>query len=599
MRIGQLLASLADFDLERLAREHVHSQESLARPQVCNFLETTIRSYRFVNDFIINRQPPTFALLALLLDAPEHRLPAAGLPDFVMEETNRIAGLVGAGEILGRDDGLRLYRKVLYEARRNDLDVNSSEAALLAVLRREAGISQVEHFLIEHHPDLREFWERDGAFLHEQNALRSAGLIFAVEGHIVIADDVAPAVHQTLGIDMPRPSARRLYDYLSSADLANALEQAGARTSGSKEARVERLLTEWIQPRAVLAAVGIGTLKDICRASGAAITGNKEDLIERIIGHFSQGRDQEEEAPASIRVAEERALDEAAFTSLFSALTGQELTDILRRFPELKQSGAKTVKVATLWEAHLAERTLLGQLMNRDLEEVLQRMGLRMGGSKPERIERIIQDFSGSAAPGSIPPSSLSRSEQSPPEGAATDVKPIDAEISERQRLFREYSTDPQSRLLPWLEELLDAAGRIKCYATEVSNPTQQLKNKLAQAIAARGGLLVLMLADEDSYERARDALIERWGSNDEWMKSVACVALAYPSSDPAIACIVEWSDSPWPDRLRSKLFPAAMVRRAAGSRSASLRTPCATCRAPLPDHARFCPNCGTQAPVG
>jgi hypothetical protein len=94
-----------------------------------------------------------------------------------MAETRKVTGLIDAGDLLARDGQLHLYRRALYEARRNDLDLNSSEAALLALLRRESAIAQVEHFLIEHHEDFREFWDRDDAFVHEEKALRSAGLI--------------------------------------------------------------------------------------------------------------------------------------------------------------------------------------------------------------------------------------------------------------------------------------------------------------------------------------------------------------------------------------------------------------------------------------
>lgn len=609
MRLGQILAALPDNELDRLAREHVHTQDHLSRPQLCNFLESAIRSYSFVNEFVTNRQPPTFAILTLLLEAPENGLPAIAFQEAVLNETKRIGDLVESGEILARDDGLRLYRRLLYEARRNDLDLNSSEAALLRVVRQETGIAQVEHFLLEHHPDLREFWEKDGAFLHEQNALRSAGLVFALDGNLLIADDVAPAIRQTLGVEMPRQSARRLFEHLAGRELSDALAAAGSRTAGSKEARLDRLLVEWIQPRDVLRTVGLPTLKEICRDSGAAITGNKDDLIERIVTHFAQGKDQEEEPPEPSRPMENRSLGEARFRALFGALTGQELSDILRRFGDLRQSGTKSVKISTLWEAHLAEETLLAELMNRDLEAILIRLGLRLGGSKSDRIGRIIEHFSLAPLQDADDGDTIADADEGPGTQRIVQPSAFDSEVSSRQVEFQIRSADLQNGLVPWLEELLDAAGKVRCYATEVSNPTQQLKNKLAQAVAARGGILVLILADEDAFLRARDALVERWGTNDEWMKSVACVALAHPQGDPAIRSIVEWSNSQWPDRVRRLLFPDATIVRARGSRSAVSVTqvdhasetsiwsalPCNACKEKLPRDARFCPACGAQ----
>lgn len=594
MRLAPLLTALPDDELDRLAIEHVRTDEKLPRPQLCNFLEGALRSYRFVNEFIVNRQPPSFAILTLLLDAPGYALPVQGFPNLAMDETRRIADLIDKGEILARDDGLRLYRRALHEARRNDLDLNSSEAALLAVLRREAKIAPVEHFLLEHHQDLREFWDREHAFFHEQNALRSAGLVFAYEGQLLIAEDVAPAIRQTLGIDMSRESARRLFDYVRNADLAGALDAAGARTAGSKEARIERLLTEWIQPRSVLRTLSLGALKDVCRAAGASSTGNKDELIERLVAHFAQGKDEEVEPPPSPPRQEERALDEERFRMLFGFLTAQELTDILRRFPDLRQSGTKDVRVATLWGAHLAEKTLLAELMNRDLEDILHRLSLRLGGSKPERIARIIEHFALGAGSDVANDGSAS---STVPDATATlvEMQAVDPEIVRRQEMFRQRASDLQNALQPWLEEILGAQGKVKCYATEVPNPTQQLKNKLSQAVAARGGVLVLVVADEASFARAHEALVQRWGTNDEWMKSVACVALAYPMGAPAIEMIVEWTDSPWPGRIRERLFPWAAVARAHGSDTTGVRPLCFHCEGELPGsmEVRFCPHCG------
>ena len=594
MRLAPLLAAQSDEELERLAVEHVRTDKKLPRPQLCNFLEGALRSYRFVNDFITNRQPPTFALLTLLLDAPGYELPVDGFRDRVMTETRRLADLIESGDLVARDDQLRLYRRALYEARRNDLDLNSSEAALLALLRRESGVAQVEHFLIEHHQDLREFWDKDDSFAHEKKALRSAGLLFVLDDRVVIPEEIAPAIWQTLGIDMPTDSARRLFAYLSNSELASALEGAGSRTSGSKETRLERMLLERIQPRVVLRSVGLSTLKDICRETDASVSGNKDELIERIVAHFAQRKDQQEEAPVEPPRREPRRLDEGHFETLFSVLLHQELADILRRFPDLRQTGTKEIRIRTLWEAHLSETTLLAELMNRQLEDVLHRLGLRLGGSKNDRIERIIRHFAGAVVP-------YTGSSEA---NATTTVRPlektpVDAELLANQSLFRQKASSPQASLQPWLEQLLDGTGQVRCYATEDANPTKQLKNKLSQAAAASGGLLVLMLADESSFSKAREALIERWMANVEWPKSVACVALAYPLAGPTIEAIIERTESPWASRLRSRLFPLAEVISVRSDQSTtSVSAQCGRCGQALPPAAKFCPNCGKEVDV-
>jgi hypothetical protein len=592
MRLSPLLAALSDEDLNRLAVEHVRTDEKLPKPQLCNFLEGALRSYRFVNDFVTNRQPPTFAVLTLLLDAPGYELPKAGFQDQVMTETRRLSNLIDSGELLARDGQLRLYRHALYEARRNDLDLNSSEASILAVLRRETNVAQVEHFLIEHHRDLREFWDKDDCFLHETNALRSAGLLFFRDERIVIAEEVAPAIAQTLGVDMPTDSARRLFGYLSNSELANVLEAAGSRTSGSKDARLERMLVERIQPRVALRSLPLSTLRDICRATDASVSGNKDELLERIVSHFAQRKDQREEEPLEPPRREDRRLDREQFETMFSALLQQELTDILRRFP-LRQTGTKEVRIRTLWEAHLSEHTLLSELMNRDLEAVLHRLGLRLGGSKHDRIERIIDTFVDVATSSVAPIDAAPVDKETPQEEIA-----ISSDVLAAQSLFRQKSSNPSASLQPWLEQVLDGNGLVRCYATEDPNPTKQLKNKLSQAAAARGGLLILILADDSSFLKAREALLERWMSNVEWPKSVACVGLAYPFTSPAIQAIVERVESPWPRKLRTLLFPSAEVIRVKNGEpeltdEGTVSATCDQCDQALPSLAKFCPHCG------
>jgi hypothetical protein len=604
MRLAPLLAAMSEDDLHRLAIEHDCADDKIGRSQLCGFLEGTIRSFHFVSTFLINRQPPAFSILSLLLDAPGYESPLDGFRERVIAETERIKALLDSGDLLSRDDGLRLYRSALAEARRNDRDINESEAGLLAALRREANIFLVEHFLIGHHRDLREFWDRPDCFEHEQQALRSSGLLFERESRVLLPEDLTPALHRSLGIDMPTEASRRLLGFISSSELGNALESLGSHTSGSKAVRLERVLTERLPTGEILRKVALATLRDICRESGASVSGNKDELIERIITHFAQGRDQVEEEIAEPPKHEPRRLDEARFKLLFGCLQHQELSDILRRFAELRQSGSKEIRIATLWSAHLSEETLLSQLMNRDLEEILYRLDLRLSGSKSERIARIISHFAGVEGADSCGPET-----ETIPHATPTPT----VEFASIQEQFGQRASSSQGALQGWLEQILEATGQVRCYATEVGNPTQQLKNKLSQAVAARGGLLVLTLASDEAFVRARDALIERWGSNDEWMKSVSCVALAYPLSRPVIRAIVEWTDSPWPERIRSRLFPGVNEHRARGSpgsattgaskggcdgdgtssRETLMSPTCGHCGRELPLEARFCPQCG------
>lgn len=140
---------------------------------------------------------------------------------------------------------------------------------------------------------------------------------------IVIPEEVARALWQSLGIDMPTESARRLFGHLSNGEFAEILEAAGSRISGSKEMRLERIKLERIQPREALRSVSLATLKAVCRATDARSTGNKDELIERVIAHFAQGSDQHQETPTETRLPEAPQLDQGRFETLFSTLLHQ------------------------------------------------------------------------------------------------------------------------------------------------------------------------------------------------------------------------------------------------------------------------------------
>lgn len=392
MKLAELLATLPPEQLQRLSAEHIRSEEPLSRPTLCSMLEGVLRSVRLVQEIVLRRQPPTLSILCSLLDVPNHTLPRGALREVSVRQAEQVCEAVTSGTILGRDEQLRLYRRVLCEARRSDLQIDESESMILGVLRRELEIAHVEHFLIEHHADLQEFWRHADSFDHELNALVSVGLVFERELNVMIASDVAPLIRQALGIDMAAEPTRRLYAALGSSDLVDALERIDARTGGTKDERVDRLLSNWVQPRFVLRPLALDALRELCRAIDAPTSGSKEDLIERLIARYATGSDQavpSEPPPAPVR--EERALDERRFKLLFATLKGAELARVLDAFPDLRQSGTKETRGATLWESHRSETTLLSNLTNRDLEDVLLRCRLKLGGSKPERVQRLIE----------------------------------------------------------------------------------------------------------------------------------------------------------------------------------------------------------------
>ena len=92
MRLGDLLAEASTEDLERLAHEHARTASTLPRHELLTTIEAVLHSHRFLQEFLFNRQPPTFAIITLLLDADGHAIPNAGLREAVLAATARRCG---------------------------------------------------------------------------------------------------------------------------------------------------------------------------------------------------------------------------------------------------------------------------------------------------------------------------------------------------------------------------------------------------------------------------------------------------------------------------------------------------------------------------
>jgi hypothetical protein len=396
MRLTALLAELPVSELERLGAEHLGQDDNVTPATLAGTLEGVLKSYSFVRKFISDRMPPTFAILETLLEADGFSCPAGTFRDFVTERTRILANRVETGDLVGRDGGLRLYRRVLLEARRNDLVLDAGEAAILGVLRHELEIRPVEHFLLEHHSDFSVFWGKEHAFLDEMNALRSYGLVFGHAGNVLLAEEVVPLVRQALGIEMPTSHRRRLYTRISGGELGEILKTCRLKASGTRDERLERLVESYVQPSEALRTLSLQVLRDLARDLRTSISGSKDELIDRIVGYFLHGLDLDpgSEAPVAAPPAPEpRTLEDGRFRALFASLKGDELSDILAAIESSRITGAKDTKVAILAESPYCEASLLGQLTNRSLEEILFRHRLKGSGAKYERVERLIEYF--------------------------------------------------------------------------------------------------------------------------------------------------------------------------------------------------------------
>jgi hypothetical protein len=402
MRLLELLQSLDDDVLNELNQEHLGGDGVESREDVCANLERELRSPNHVRATVMNLQPPGFCILNHLLDAEDFSVPFASLKEQVMEESLMLAARVSSGDLAGGDRDRDVYRKVLVEARRSDLELDPSEIKLLNILRMSLRIRTVEHFLMEHHEDFHAFWRTDHAFLDVMRTMRGRGLAFMAEGNLRLPEDLVPTIRQVLGLEGSLGSRKRLFERMVLEDLRRALEGVGLKLGGSKDERVQRLLDHYIQPREALEHVALPELRDICRDANIVHTGaNKDVLVERIAQHFASGWDvRTPPPPPPPPPPEPRELSPEAFTALFESLRSEDLSDMLTGIEASRVTGSKEQKVALLRETRFSEASLLLHLDAKQLEGILAKRRLKLAGSKRDRIARLLADVAGSTASG-------------------------------------------------------------------------------------------------------------------------------------------------------------------------------------------------------
>ena len=413
MKLAEAITRLNMEDLSVLAADKIDDIDSMSPSLLASNLESVLKSFAHVQRSALTRLPPAFTILILLLEATNGMLPIRELNSLSVDECNRIRKALDDREILDTENA-RLYRRVLVEAWRSGVELDTSESTLLGVLRHELGLSVTDHLLLAHHGECVFLWQDDAEFERELNKLKLAGLVFVVGDVAYLPDELVPHVRRAVGLLANRDVSRRLYGWLSNPDLASALTLIDCKASGSKSEKIDRLLSNWAHVDAVLSCVNITELRDIARSAGCAMYGSKEEVIDRLIAHFVDGLDVPPPAePAAEPTREERALSDSQFQSLFMSLSGAELAEILAAYPDGKQTGSKQVRVATLAATVSSETSLLLNLSNRRLADVLERLDLRTSGSKMHRIERILDRF---ASDDAVPTQGLDQ-DPSAPEG--------------------------------------------------------------------------------------------------------------------------------------------------------------------------------------
>ena len=516
MRLSEFIALLSPERLAELARTAVPGADELNPNEWSRKLEIVLVQTGYIEQVVLALRPPVASVLLRLLESDAHVIDREEVAADVAKETEQWCRRVTAVELGHRlADRSLLYRKMLEAAWANDLTLDHSELRMLRLLREQLGLFRIEHFLLAYHASIQPYWRFDDEFGRVVQQLLQAGVIFEREdGRIALPRELVPNVRRALDVDLPRPAARRLLARLDSGThLKPALGDHDLQTSGSKQDRIDRIIEHFVPMHRVVDTMHIAQARDLVRSLGLPVTGPKEELVTRIVDHFANQRDiaELESAPEEGAQGEPRELERDSFTSLFESLKGHQLHALLMNL-ELRTSGSKETRIATLWESPYSETTLLSKLKGLELEELLARNELFPRGSKAEKVARLIAAFRG-AQPDRAPEDRSDDEDakhDAPSDEPPEDQRPTLAEGISSALVGVELSSksptrfDPVRRYLSTCLDLGEEAIGVK-YLGDAKNH----RNRIGEALRGHPQLLVL-LAPEEEAEQVLGASVSR-----------------------------------------------------------------------------------------
>jgi hypothetical protein len=524
MKLREILQQLPQESLENLARERLSQVVDIRLPRtvLVNELAQALASSTFVTTQVALRHPPCFAILNLLMNAADFSLAADGFRQKVQEETDRMVVLAGRSPIFPKPKQYDLYLKMLSSAWALDDDINPSEENLLRVLRGELGISLMEHFVIEHHPDLHRFWRSEQAYENERNHLFGVGILFLAGDRYILAEETVVLIRRAWGFELSVTQFRRLLDTFSNDDMRDILDNEGLNISGSSEEKKSRILENYVLPRAAMESVHIESLRQAARSLGCRTYGTKDEVIENILDWLDSDEDLKAQAVAAETTAaseskevvpETRELSNDALADLLRRLTNETLYDVLSHLPGQRKSGNKDERVKRLLESPFSERTMLTEVTNEVLHELCRQLDLTPYGPKEEKITRLIDAYrhftpqspslainvalaSNGGDTGKI---FLSSPPAAPPATQLPRLPSVRAEypyLNEAEQTVLSYLLDFKSLSDPELEKL------VQRFALPWILPKAQM-NELTEKLKANGRdiIRVKSLADHNVYQ--------------------------------------------------------------------------------------------------
>ncbi len=395
MKLQHILEKYDTALLDQISADKVDETINLRLPQsvIIQEIISALSSQSYISNKILYCKPPAFAILNLIIQAPDFMVEVESFRVKVLDYIRELS--VMAVQHNGIEDKHpELYKKILRRAWENDGSIDKSEAHILELIKQEFGIWDREHFTLMHDPSILNLWDIEQEYYIARNYLLTAGIILTYENNYVIAEEVAAQVRKTFGIEIMDDSFKRLLGSLSKEDLALALQNFQLNVSGAKESMIDRLLNSFAPPGEILNLIHLDNLRDLCRREDIQVGGTKNTVIANIIHHFDTDLDLRLDQPEEVvsplpSIPELREMEPEAFNRVLMNLTGQQLYDILYQ-SSLTISGTKEEKVKRILDSPWSERSVFNCLRKEDLAQLFRKFNLPVSGSKQELVDRVL-----------------------------------------------------------------------------------------------------------------------------------------------------------------------------------------------------------------
>ena len=263
-------------------------------------------------------------------------------------------------------------------------------------LREELELSFTEHIILEHHESITPYWYHDNYYAKERNNLIANGIIFPFDNYFAIPEEIIPHIRKTWGYYLTNKQYYRLLNNFTSNDLQEILKEKELPISGTIDEKSNRIIENHISSKKALEILSVDSIKDVLRKIGAQVSGTKNEIIANLIDFVEDDEDlrviEENEQKKTPPPVEEKKLTYEKFTYIFSFLSNDQIYSIASSLRNVQKSGNKERKILKLWESNYSEITFFYKLTNGELYELCSKLGLKVSGSKQDRVERIIHD---------------------------------------------------------------------------------------------------------------------------------------------------------------------------------------------------------------